>query len=373
MKAKCFKKILYVLILPVIITLTSCESEPVALTSAPTSITPEFAVKDGILVFETYESYLSVINTIAQLPDKERENWEKSNGFLSQSRIMNTIITKEAEFDSIAEILYAGTKLEDINKDEMHCKEYKDALNSGIIKLIHKNTEDEYWDLSLFSRSFANYVNSQGLYAIGDTLFHVSENSIRYVISKNISEDRQLFDNNDNSNVTRIITIVQNSDLKSASPGLISSNWKYNGKKRLNMQVDLRVYQTVRGTYKWTYYVFHDVYSAVQYKNFWGNWKYETDKTYLTVNGEWTIYAFPNPQHYSGTYSFYHIAANNLRTSINPQGGGIAPYQSYFILYPYESNSYIGGYEPKDFEPNFLNMTWTANAFNGGITATISR
>jgi hypothetical protein len=367
-----FRTLSVLLILSVsYILVSSCEKEKVERKTDNESTKSAFIVQDGILMFESTNSYLETIDAIANLSDKEREIWEEGIGFLSQRRIINNIINAELEQDSINEGKFTIDEAKMMTGKELHSAIYSEYLKKGVIKIIDEGTDDEYWDYSVFNRGFVDFINEDGLYAIGDTLYQVTDNSLKAMKNANFNNVQLLINATAPDEKNGIYFIHQESNLKATSPGLIENpSWFTISKKRIKIGIYLNVLYYMPGSKSYDFY--HEVYVQCQEKNFWGNWKYQF--TDISVNGSWVISVFYYPQLYGNSWSYIGYASY-LKACINPATGITAPYQSYFLVKPNSLNLNIPSYtaDQYDYQPVFERYNWSALRNGGccGITATL--
>ncbi len=115
------------------------------------------------------------------------------------------------------------------------------------------------------------------------------------------------------------------------------------------------------------FYVYNEAYCVCQAKTWYGSWGYDSGVTECTFSGNWLISVFYYPQTYSGNFYFYNKYANNVKCSINPQGGSSAPYRSYFEIEPNNANYTTPGYidQADNYQPYFLNYYWQAHREGG--------
>jgi uncharacterized membrane protein len=223
------------LILLGIIFLQSCEKQIIEESDLISDVNDaNYIVQDGYLVFKTFETFLNITDEISNLSDKERTEWETKIGFMSQRRIVNTIIEEEIKIDEINEEKYAGMNIENIDRDEFHSTAYNYYINKGVIKIINKGTDDEYWDYSVFNRSFVNFINEDGLFAIGDTLYQATEKSLKAMTKTDLNNTYTLINAVEPDKKNNIFFLHNETNLKTfaQSPGLIPNHWGVRWKKK---------------------------------------------------------------------------------------------------------------------------------------------
>jgi hypothetical protein len=349
------------LILLGIIFLQSCEKQIIEESDLISDVNDaNYIVQDGYLVFKTFETFLNITDEISNLSDKERTEWETKIGFMSQRRIVNTIIEEEIKIDEINEEKYAGMNIENIDRDEFHSTAYNYYINKGVIKIINKGTDDEYWDYSVFNRSFVNFINEDGLFAIGDTLYQATEKSLKAMTKTDLNNTYTLINAVEPDKKNNIFFLHNETNLKTfaQSPGLIPNHWVSDGKRRVKIEIYLAVRAYWPSNMRYDFY--HEVYVQCQEKNWLGQWKYKFAEVW--VDGSWTIQLYKYPEYYSNSWS-YNGSVSYLKASINPQTGNSAPYQSYFSVLPQDPwNQNLPWYDGDqyDCQPIFTNYNWWA-------------
>lgn len=258
------------------------------LTVLDTSNTSEgYFVRDGYLVFESKESFRNSINTILNLSEKDRKSWEEKIGFVSQQRIASNVIREELKKDSINRIKFANTDLcptkntdynseayikalSSVKKSDLHSDAYYNALKDGVIKLIDENTENEYWDFTVFSSVYTAFINKEGLYAIGDTLYQVTNNSVKTIKYTDPKSKNELLNSKENNNI-----LYKSPIQKATSPGVLTSGWVQEPTgpwypKRIKIDVELSLQYLIVSTLHYEF--FHRVHMECQGRNFFRKW-----------------------------------------------------------------------------------------------------
>jgi len=333
-----------------------------------------FSVKNGFLVFESAASFVETTDAIANLSDAERLEWETKIGFCSQRRIVSTVIIDEIILDNQNEIKYAGVDISELNKADFHAGSYKNALAKGVIKIIDEGTDDEYWDYAIFNRGFVDFINEDGLFAVGDTLYQVTATALKAMKPADFSNTAKLINATEPDENNHIYFIHEQSYLKGTSPGLITNGWTASGDgigdKRIKLEIYLGVRYYIVSNRQYQFY--HDVYVQCQQKKLFGGWTYIF--TNITVNGTWNVSIYYYPQYYGNSWA-WNGSASYLKASINPETGQTAPYQSYFTVSPNYNNLNLPAYtaDQFDYQPIFESYNWWALRDGGccGLTSTL--
>lgn len=335
-----------------------------------------FTVKNGFLAFNSSASFKKTIDYIANLNDDERAIWEKKYGFFSQRRIINTIIKDELKQDSINERNYLANKDKPISEFNEHSKSYNSALSKGVIKILDAGTKDEYWDYSIYNRGYVDFINEDGLFAIGDTIFQVTSSSLKAMKTNDFSDTQLLMKATAPDENNHIFFIHEESKLKGLSPGYIQmSNWVYHDPWKMIIGINLSVYQMISGGPNGQAVgmsFFHDVYIQCQKRNWNGSYRYEWAD--LTVTGSWGISVFYYPQYYGNNWT-WSGQAGYLKASINPVTGISAPYQAVFGVTANTQNQALEWYNGSqaDYQPIFTRYNWTSTWGSLGLTANLTK
>lgn len=225
------KKIFYLFAL-VAFTLTSCDKseEPLSITSENGINLPKYKVREGFLVFANVDSFIEATKFIGNLSDIERFQWESKIGFKSQHSMFMKLIDEELIKDSLNRIKYAGTDLSKVDKREYHSEYYYELLSKGVIKLVDEGTPNEYWDYSVNDRSSTPFINEDGLFAIGDTLYQITNYKVKSMLLTKDAKKQDLLRNLSatNTGIQKISTDYVYELLD--CPGEIWASWTTKGK-----------------------------------------------------------------------------------------------------------------------------------------------
>lgn len=351
------------------ISLSSCEKET---TNDENNnqyvINEDVEVINGYLAFKSKESYIAITDSISYFSDTERAEWEESIGFESQRNIVTNVIQEEMKADSINELKYKNVDISNIDINDTYSEAYKTALEKGIIKLIDPGTEDEYWDYAVFNKTYIDFINEDGLFAIGDTLYQVTNTCLKIMKNADLNNPQALLNANEPTGDIEFEYFSNTKNLKATSPGMLTCDWVTSGKKRIKLEVYLAVRYYTSGSMAYEFY--HDCYVQCMEKNWLGKWKYHVANT--TVTGEWVLHVYYKPQEYESSWS-WSGSCSYLKASINPGTGTSAVYQSTFIVTPNTANKAYSESWQYNYQPCYNSCTWEASRTNGTITATITR
>ena len=274
--------------------------------------------------------------------------------------------TKNTDYNSEAYI----KALSSVKKSDLHSDAYYNALKDGVIKLIDENTENEYWDFTVFSSVYTAFINKEGLYAIGDTLYQVTNNSVKMIKYTDPKSKNELLNSKENNNI-----LYKSPIQKVTSPEVLTSGWVQEPTgpwypKRIKIDVELSLQYLIVSTLHYEF--FHRVHMECQGRNFFRKWIYD-DPGNVIINGSWEISVYRFPQLYSDSFYFSGFA-NNYLFSVNPDTGEINNYNSYYIVHPNSGNFEYGYSWPERqlaYQPYFTHCNWTATRTDKNLTATI--
>lgn len=323
-------------------------------------------VKNGYLHFKDVSAFSEITSLICNMTDEEREEWEEEQNFLSQRRIMSEVIKAEDEFEEECIVKYDGVDVSNLPDSLFKSVLYKKYLAKNVIKEVNQGTEEQYYDLAIYNVSMIDFVNEDGFFAIGDSLYHVDAERLVVLVDGSFKKElvKSATSMSASENVTIIDSRIQLKSTNWRSPGWIypsSGQYKEEGKQRIGLKVLLDVKLFIVTTPA-VYEFYHDVHVKIQKKNWRGQWKYETTGVWL--DGNWEMSIFRNPLILTNSYS-WQGNANYLKVSVNPSTGSVAPYQSYFSIS--SPNPY---YNDDDYSPIYTDYYWKATRWGGaaGIT-----
>lgn len=325
MKNKFIVKLPFIL-MALVVTFFSCEkelNELVVQTEASTETSEEFSVSDGHLVFSSTESFTNTVNTISAFSKEERLNWENQNGFLSQKTIIDMVIDGEiASYDAIKE-KFKGKKIEEINKRDLHSGIYNEYLDKGIIKLIDEGTKDEYWNHSAFSPVYLGFINEKGFYAIGDTLFQVTEKGLTAFINNKPE-------------------IIKDNSSKAYS-NVIWSTWEGTSSNRAIMGLNIEILEY--NLFPMNHYNFwHQLLIYTQQRTWYGAWMYVNRD--VDFYGSWGIESFHNGVYFIGNTEGYQGFASQHMIGMNPLTGTLTTPGYIFSMWSINESTLDYMYQP---------------------------
>jgi hypothetical protein len=363
------KKLLYLLMF-VFVGVTSCQKEELIQKNEElNTITQDVTVKDGILCFKNKEVYKNTIEMLSKMDRVTADSWEKSKNFVSQRNIFDQIV--DAEWKLLVEP-YEKMSTDELKKASTpatHSGLYEKCLKSGVIKKVRYSDNTESYDYNLFSGFFAKVVNEEGLCAIGDTIFQLTDVNVKMITNGDFSKINLLKKSNATDKVNNIAIISVISENKSAKSGNFDWNssgndWQATGNYYHSKRIRCEVWLTSDLAAPYTdCFMNYTVNVKTQRKNFWGNWDYYASDVIILAN--WTYQSTINENntfnhqddYFELNYYDHPSSMNNYWVSVYPTGGGTAPYPSTFV-YSAPYNWYFSR------QPQITNSIWWAESFD---------
>ena len=320
-------------------------------------------VKNGMLNFKDNEQFSKIVTIVGKMNIEERKQWEQEIGFISQQSIFEQIIATEIKLDAP----YENLSEEEINQIKvmppLHSDLYSKYLNSGIIKEINKDTDDEYYDLSIFNPCLAHLVNLEGFYAIGDTIYQITENFEKIITDGDFSKIDKLKQTKITNEEENIIVIPLNNTKRSTTFLNKTSNWVNSGggkkgEKRINIRLYFHSYLYHINTDQFR--IYHNVFVKCQERNWRRQWRYKG--TEIWVNGSWQFRTGLSNIYNKSFYRHENWAAD-YKSSVSPFTGYSSPWETSWLYNGVHNNV-----------PKLLQASWSAERYGGasGLTATVS-
>lgn len=304
--------------------------------------------KNGILAFNSIETYENAYPIILSMGAEQSESWEKSVGFISQRNIFNQIVK--------AEYAYLAAPYENKRDDELkrmaapsgHTDVYNKHLRAGLIRVQRDASGDETYTSALPIGGYLPIVNEQGNFIVGDTIYQIRKNLIKEMARFDLSS-LSVLDEATSENTARgikVLKVVENPPAESSKSTSscsypLDSGWLTSGNRRGKIYVNFsKSYWNPYPYSKVT--ISYEVNVKSQKKNFWGNWVYASCPNECWISLAWTgvfEYISKVTLGYAGStisprsYSYPHPnCINDFKTSLNPITNSTAPYPSSFIF-----------------------------------------
>ena len=356
--------------------MTSCEKEDQLASIDSKEIEKGYVVKDGYLAFKNNESFINTVAAISNLNNADRQKWENTIGFVSQRSLINNLIVKELELDGINRIKFAHTDISKATKFDYRPELFYNLLSKGVIKLIDEGTADEYWDYSAFNKGFTFFINEEGLYAVGDSLYQVTNKELKVVRLSSATNKQELLRtlNSNDKNVSKIQKSTS-ANWPGDSPGLIESEgnngpWTQNTRwpsvsQRIKLGIELSflAYSIQTARFDFT----HNYYVTCQKTNFWNKWI--NDYAYFNVEGEWTIEVYYYSQSY--TYQSFSYSGTAISGVVHPETGERMYAGTTFWVLPNQANQTYPYVFQEAYQPKFSFYKWKATRTDTGQAAIV--
>jgi hypothetical protein len=338
--------------------------------------------KNGILAFDTLETYERNYPVIFNMSAEQSEAWEKSLGFVSQRNIFNRIVKAEYEY-LVAP--YEDKSVEELKKmapPRGHTRVYEKYLRSGLIKIQSYGRGDETYTAAIPIGAYLPVINEQGYFIVGNTVYQIKNNFIKEMDGVEVSKLRALDQAaaDDAANKIKIHRVVEKSPAKAAGAASscnypLSSGWITGGTNRRG-SITVNLTQTYFNPYPYTKVtVNYNVNVKSQKKNFWGNWVYPSCPNECWLSFSWTAvfqYISKVTLGYAGatvsprSFSYPHPnCINDFNGSFNPITGANAPYPSSFTFTAPSGLAFL--------DVGFQNALWQASVPGGssGINCSV--
>lgn len=312
---------------------------------------PEVYSKNGLLNFKDRNSLSQYTEKNYLLNLEELTDIEEEFGFLSQKRIFDLIVEAENIHDELMEEKYAHIENKEVltNQPEiLHSEIYYQYLKSGTIReFVDDEDGSSYMNYSAVLPELAPVLNIDGLYAIQDTLYQITENSVKIWYDADLTKLETIKNATETDSAKGIFVNYIGGLTKSKSaPEHAKSDWNYSlSSSRKRARILLR-YLAEFSNSKGGPSIHYSINTQYQQKNWLGNWKFK-DKTDIYVWASWSLSRYwlygswktdyvslnPNPM--------YSSSANNWWFSVNPETGQTVAPANYFYLGLIPKGSYV--------------------------------
>lgn len=366
------KNIFTIAIIVIIFVLTSCEKENESLNTV-NNFKNELGlnVKDGYLIFKDNNSFIKTVSTISDMNRRDREKWEKTIGFVSQSRLIAYLIDQESALDSLNRIKFANGDFSNATKYDFRPELFYNLLSKQIIKLVDQGSPEEYWDCSVYDRSSTTYINEDGIYVIADSIFQVTNQGIKSTLySKYKSKEELISELSMRGSARRIPkSYLKTSDLVRGEQW---ADWTTTGKwpsvqRRIKIGTELSFIEFLVPTQRITFS--HKYYVKCQKTNLFNSWIY--DNVNVIGSGSWEIGVYKYPQIYANSHTF-NLTCSDLVGSINPETAELVPFSNFQVLPNAENANVYWEINYNDFLPYYNSFNWTVTRTDVNISSTKS-
>ncbi len=145
-------------------------------------------VINGILVFKSTEIAFKFAEKVNTLIDTDSlDQWEQSQGFISQRRIFKQIVAAESKLAEKYE-QYSEEERKDFSINKLHSDEFTKAMASGIIKYELLPDGNNIYNYSNCKSNLVSLINADGIFAIGDTVYQFTKNEEKVWTDANLDD-----------------------------------------------------------------------------------------------------------------------------------------------------------------------------------------
>lgn len=283
--------------------LVSCKKNEVSVNQVEKDVVSNEGIqlRNGALVFNDPDAFFDVIEKLGTKTKKERDEWEKSIGFVSLRAELNQVFEKldsakdETEYNNIIAN----------NSDFV-------VVENGMVKPI------------IYSNTYAMVLNKEGIFYIGETIHKVYSNKLAFLENGtpeevdailNGSEDKSNIRESDDERVPGYEEIdIPDYDDGGGSGGGSGSSYQRCGSRhsayiehnRRKCDFEVKVRELPCNACcgeRFTRYVIEMVASNYK-KNLWGNWKSYYTNTY--IEDVKCVVNAPKVTGYDGLRSIFH-------------------------------------------------------------------
>jgi hypothetical protein len=256
-------------------------------------------VVNNMFAFQDSSHINRTIASFNKLSEKEKEEWYENYGIETYGHIFRKVIQQEDSISNYYFNLPEDKQMYFRSLPQVHSDQYKYALNKGVVKVV-KTDDNEYFDINLIDRKYADFLNLDGKVIIGNNIISINECEEKvYFDAINCSSpiDLSKFEN-----VTIRTSESLKKELKSGDPYNWSStstpryydkNFLGNYTKKTWAEIDgsshLRIaFTDESSTCSRSVYCIFDLKSYAQKMNFWGNYVFTNWTPTVIFNGTWS-------------------------------------------------------------------------------------
>jgi hypothetical protein len=323
--------------------------------------------KDNMLVFQNYEHINMELAKLNRLSDNDKDSWLNMHGVKTYGQVFRKVIEQEDSISNYYSSLPDEQQKYFLKQPQIFSEIYKKALNDGIIEIV-KNGNNEYFDLNLIDKKYADFLNLSGMLIIGQDILSISgcEEKVFLGALKNSTKI-------DLSNLNASIIREKDSAVKSKSsseydwsrvsrPEFYDPN--FFGVNRKKVWAEIEAHSNLHVIFsdetddcaRYVYCVFQ-LKAHAQSINFWGNYVYSSFAPKVIFDAKWeyshrswavdydpsdnrlcgfytssegkndfpSYSCYPNPNYSCPTSPFYEVRyGNGCITPLTPEG--IIPY-----------------------------------------------
>jgi len=352
---------------------------------------PQVYVTDGMFVFQSNEHIVAEMQKLNKLSFEKREQWFEKFGITTFGSVFTKVMLAEDSISNYFESLPSEEQDYYRSKPQIFSDLYKSALDNGIIKIV-RESNSSYFDINLYDKTYADFINLDGKIKIGNNLYQISECETKIYTGvndkdlKDLTGLKPLIISRETEDNLKSVQASDWSEVK--SPIYYDNNWLGNPRKKVWAEMLGESYMNISFEDETTSCC-RSVYSNfvlkgfAQKKNFWGNFVFSGDfNPLIEMEGSWDYqYVYwnydydPNDSCLCGYYSSqktygYNDFPNYYCTPIHT---------NYCPTSPIDMSLYGNGWQPSVSPTGIFSYTvadglWWARAFrvyNIDITITI--
>ncbi len=282
-------------------------------------------LENGMLVFESEESFKNSMDEFWRAPIAAVVKWQESIGFYSWYRHFYEVMIAEDKIDEYYESLPKEEQDKLTPEDRPESEELTNALENGFVKMT-EDSEGDYWGYGLWKVQYSPFANEEGFFKVGSKLYMVDQTSFR-VLQDGSYEKKDFLKSIENEVISdELIVIFKDEDEHSRSLNYsfgIARQWFYvpsNTNRRIMIWID--GHSEPYGSPLFSDCAqFIDVTFLMRceaQKKSWGKWKYSSSysPSFHIRDGDWSyVFNHWNGPGCNGSSSVKYSGLNGCSTS----------------------------------------------------------
>jgi hypothetical protein len=253
-----------------------------------------------MFVFQDYAHINKTMIDFERLSEKEKKDWYKKYGIQTYGQLFSEVIKQEDSISTYYSSLPEEQQRYLLTQPQVFSEVYKRALKKGIIKVV-KEEDNEYFDLNLVDKKYANFLNLEGKVIIGNDLLSIDEceekvypnaivgsstidiSRLKPAILKTNAESNQKLKTYDPYNWSKI-------SKKKTFP--IGQSFYYWNNKKVWAEIEgsshlMLYFEEESSSCARSVYCIFDLKAYAQQKNFWGNYVFGNWSTNISFDATW--------------------------------------------------------------------------------------
>lgn len=142
--------------------------------------------KNGILVFEDWQSVYSTLNLLKNMNTHQIFEWEKSHNFQSVASILNIGIEEDKKLFAKYQKEYTKEELMYLSKTNSIQKLSNYTMSQielGVLKVVKAKDNSEYVDINCNVPHYAYVLNKDHIFVVNDTIYKFEEQKLKLITS----------------------------------------------------------------------------------------------------------------------------------------------------------------------------------------------